>query len=436
MNIKIKPPPKLEGEITPPGDKSISHRAAIFNSIGWGASLVTNFSSGADCFSTVECLRKMGAKIEVEERTKYSPSLHIEGRGNQVLTEPDDILNATNSGTTLRLLSGLLAAQPFFSVLTGDESLRSRPMGRVIKPLRLMGAEIWGRSHDTLAPLAIRGGKLKGIAYKLPVASAQLKSALILAALYADGMTSIQEPAPSRDHTETMLKAMGVTLERQGSELFITPLSRPPECLDIYIPGDISSGAFWLVAGIIHPGASIMVKNCGLNPTRTGIIDVLEAMGASLEITNERDEGGEKVGDMVVKSSQLKSVTIEGELIPRLIDELPVIAVAATQAQGTTIIRNAEELRVKESDRIETTVRELSRMGADIEALPDGMIIKGRSILKGRLVDSHKDHRLAMSLAVAALVARGETTIDNSECVDISYPSFWEDLKKLSHEIR
>ncbi len=432
MNVAVKSPPGLAGEIVPPGDKSISHRAAIFNGIGSGSALVTNFSPGADCFSTVECLRMLGVKIEVEEKRKFCPSLNIEGRGKQGLREPADILNAGNSGTTMRLLSGLLAAQPFFFVITGDESLRSRPMGRIIKPLRLMGARIWGRDNDSLAPLAIKGGHLKSIRYDLPVASAQLKSALILAALYADGVTTLREPASSRDHTESMLAAMGVRLDRQGLQVSVSPMSRPPACHDISVPGDISSGAFWLVAALIHPNANVKVKNCGLNPTRTGIIDVLKSMGASLDILDERDEGGEKVGDIVVKSSRLKSTTVEGEMIPRLIDELPVIAVAATQAEGTTVIRNAEELRVKESDRIETTVRELSRMGASIEALPDGMVIKGRSALKGGLVDSHKDHRLAMSLAVAALAARGETTIDNSDCVDISYPSFWEHLGMLS----
>lgn len=430
--MKIKSPARLEGEVVPPGDKSISHRAVIFNGIGAGAAFITNFSPGADCFSTVECMRKLGVKIEVNENKKYSPALRIEGRGKEGLIEPDDILNAGNSGTTMRLLSGLLAAQPFFSVITGDESLRSRPMGRIIKPLRLMGTEIWGRGHDSLAPLAIKGGGLKGIHYELPVASAQLKSCLILAALYAGGVTTLREPASSRDHTEAMLAAMGVRLSRQGAEVSITPLTRPPVCLDMTIPGDISSAAFWLVAGLLHPASTVEVKNCGLNPTRTGIIDVLKSMGATLEIVNERDEGGEKVGDIVAKSSGLKSTTIGGDLIPRLIDELPVLAVAATQAQGTTIIRNAEELRVKESDRIETTVRELSKMGANIEAQPDGMIIKGKSPLKGSLVNSHKDHRLAMSLAVGALVAQGETTIDYSECVDISYPSFWEDLRRLS----
>lgn len=431
MQQKIKSPLRLEGEIIPPGDKSISHRAVIFNSIGTGAALITNFLPGADCFSTVECMRKLGVKIEVEEKVNFSPSLRVEGKGSQGLREPGDILDAGNSGTSMRLLSGLLAAQPFFSVITGDESLRSRPMGRVIKPLGLMGAGIWGRGNNSFAPLAIQGGRLKGISYELPVASAQLKSALILAALYADGTTILTEPAPSRDHTEGMLAAMGVILNRKGSKLSITPLSRPPVCLDINIPGDISSAAFWLVAGLLHPRATVKIKNCGLNPTRTGILDVLKSMGASLEILSEREEGGERVGEILVRSSQLKSTIIEGEMIPRLIDELPVIAVAATQAQGTTIIRNAEELRVKESDRIGTTVRELSKMGADIKAQPDGMIIKGKSILTGSLVDSYKDHRLAMSLAVAALAAQGETIIDNSEYVDISYPLFWQEFRKL-----
>lgn len=434
MIEKIRSPARLEGEITPPGDKSISHRAVIFNSIGSGAALVSNYSGGADCFSTVDCMKRLGVKIEVDDRNKYSPVLHIEGRGSLGLSEPEDILNAGNSGTTMRLLSGLLAAQPFFSVITGDESLRSRPMGRVIKPLQFMGADIRGRKKDTLAPLSIRGGSLKGISYDLPVASAQLKSCLILAALFARGVTTLKEPASSRDHTETMLAAMGASLGRVGSELAIKPLGKPPLCIDINIPGDISSAAFWLVAGLLHGKAVVKIRNCGLNPTRTGVLDVLKSMGASLEIINESEQGGEKTGDIIVRSSQLKAATIEGEIIPRLIDEIPVIAVAATQAEGATIIRDAGELRVKESDRIKTTVLELSKLGADIKEQPDGMIIKGRSILKGSIVDSQGDHRLAMSLAVAALVARGETGIAGSEFVDISYPSFWKELKRLSKQ--
>jgi len=354
--------------------------------------------------------------------------------GEEGLREAEDMLDAGNSGTTMRLLTGLLAAQPFFSVLTGDESLRSRPMDRIIMPLRLMGANIWGRKGDSVAPLAIRGGNLKGIDYRLPVASAQVKSALLIAALFAQGSTTVEEPAPSRDHTERFLKAMGANLECEGCRITVFPSPASLTAIDVRVPGDISSAAFWLVAGAIHPDASIRVLNTGMNPTRTGVLEVLQAMGAKLEVKNERSEGGEPVADLRVESSQLIATCVEGEIIPRLIDEIPAIAVAACLAKGTTVIRDAAELRVKESDRISTTVQELSKLGARIEQLPDGMVIHGGGELRGGRCDSHQDHRLAMTLAVAGLVAEGETIVENAEVVEVSYPGFWDDLQAVSAE--
>ncbi len=428
MERRVRGVSILRGEVVPPGDKSISHRAVILNSVAGGRAKLENFSPGADCWSTVSCLRELGVEI-VEE----SPgSLTISGVGTAGLKEPRDVLDAGNSATTLRLLAGLLAAQPFLSIVTGDESLRSRPMARLIHPLRLMGAEIWGRGGDSLAPLAIKGNQLRGINYHLPVASAQLKSAILIAALFAQGNTIVEEPAPSRDHTERMLRAMGAKLESDGLRITLVPDSVPLLPLDLHIPGDISSAAFWLVAGAIHPNAKIEVKNTGINPTRMGIIEVLLDMGAKLGIERERIEGGEPVADLTVESSELVGRQVGGSLIPRLIDEIPLIAVAGCVARGTTIIRDAAELRVKETDRIRATVKELSRLGADIGELPDGMIIRGGRTLKGVECYSYYDHRLAMTLGIAALIAQGETVIHDAEVVDVSYPAFWQDLEKIS----
>lgn len=409
----------------------MSHRAAIFNGIADGRATVTNFATGADCRSTLTCLKALGVSLS------YSPgpvpSVQLEGAGKAGLKEPEDILNAGNSGTTTRLLTGLLAAQPFLSVLTGDNSLRSRPMGRVIKPLELMGAEIRGRKNNTLAPLAIKGGALKGIDHVLPVASAQLKSSLILAAIFARGESRLTEPALSRDHTERLLNAMGARIGRHGNTITVSPLQGTLTAISMNIAGDISSAAFWLVAAAIHHNAELTILNCGTNPTRTGILDVLSAMGAVVKATNERSEGGEPVADLTVISSRLKGTRIEGYLIPRLIDEIPVLALAACCAEGDTVIKDAAELRVKESDRISSTARELGRLGAKIDTLPDGMVIHGPCKLKGAPATSCGDHRLAMTLAVAGLVASGTTTIKNAQVVDISYPSFWSDLAAVSH---
>jgi len=426
MEQRVKGCSVLRGEVTPPGDKSISHRAVILNSIARGRARLENFSPGDDCFSTVACLRQLGVEI-IEESGGVLTVSGLEG-----LKEPRDVLNAGNSATTMRLLAGLLAAQPFLSIITGDESLRSRPMGRLIHPLRLMGAEIWGRGGDSLAPLAIKGNQLKGIEYRLPVASAQLKSAVIIAALFAQGKTIVEEPAPSRDHTERLLRAMGAKVEGDGTRIILIPGPAPLLPIDLRIPGDISSAAFWLVAGAIHPNAKIKVKDTGINPTRGGIIEVLLDMGAKLSIERERIEGGEPVADLTVESSELVGRQIGGSIIPRLIDEIPLIAVAGSLARGTTIIRDAAELRLKETDRIRATVRELSRLGADIEELPDGMIVHGGRMLKSGECSSHLDHRLAMTLGIAALIAQGETVIHDAEVVAMSYPAFWQDLERLS----
>ncbi len=431
MDQRVRGASILRGEVIPPGDKSISHRAVILNSVAGGKARVDNFSPGADCLATVACLRQLGVEI-VEE----SPgSLTVSGVGKEGLKEPKDVLNAGNSATTIRLLAGLLAAQPFLSIITGDESLRSRPMARLIHPLRLMGAEVWGRGGDSLAPLAIKGNQLRGIKYQLPVASAQLKSAVLIAALFAQGNTTVEEPAPSRDHTERMLRAMGAKLKSDGLRITLAPDPVPLVPLDLHIPGDISSAAFWLVAGAIHPNARIEVKNTGINPTRMGIIEVLLDMGAKLRIENERIEAGEPVADLIVESSDLVGRQIGGSLIPRLIDEIPLIAIAGCVARGTTVIRDAAELRVKETDRIRATVKELSRLGADIGELPDGLIIRGGKTLKGGECHSYHDHRLAMAWGIAGLVAQGETVIHDAEVVAFSYPGFWSDLERLSARI-
>ena len=431
MDQRVRGASILRGEVIPPGDKSISHRAVILNSVAGGKARVDNFSPGADCLATVACLRQLGVEI-VEE----SPgSLTVSGVGKEGLKEPKDVLNAGNSATTIRLLAGLLAAQPFLSIITGDESLRSRPMARLIHPLRLMGAEVWGRGGDSLAPLAIKGNQLRGIKYQLPVASAQLKSAVLIAALFAQGNTTVEEPAPSRDHTERMLRAMGAKLKSDGLRITLTPDPVPLVPLDLLIPGDISSAAFWLVAGAIHPNARIEVRNTGINPTRMGIIEVLLDMGAKLRIENERIEAGEPVADLIVESSDLVGRQIGGSLIPRLIDEIPLIAIAGCVARGTTVIRDAAELRVKETDRIRATVKELSRLGADIGELPDGLIIRGGKTLKGGECHSYHDHRLAMAWGIAGLVAQGETVIHDAEVVAFSYPGFWSDLERLSARI-
>jgi 3-phosphoshikimate 1-carboxyvinyltransferase len=426
----IKPGPRLEGEVVLPGDKSISHRAVILNSLAKGEAKIDNFAPGGDCLATVKCLRALGVKIG-RQGSGDSSTLLVSGAGEDGLKEASNVLDAENSATTMRLLGGLLASQPFLSIITGDASLRSRPMGRLIEPLRLMGAEVWGRGRDSFAPLVIKGNGLQGIDFTLPIPSAQIKSAILLAGLFARGNTALHQKIPSRDHTERMLKQMGASLESRGNSISLLPLSSLLIPLNLRVPGDISSAAYFLVAGAIHPNARMVIKGCGINPTRTGIIDILLAMGARVKIDNERLEAGEPLADIVVESSELKGIEVGGDIIPRLIDEIPVLAVAGCVARGKTVIRDAGELRVKESDRIATVVSELSRLGAKIEPLPDGMVIYGGSSLSGTEVDSHLDHRLAMSLAVAGLIATGETTIKNAQVAQISYPAFWQAWQQI-----
>jgi 3-phosphoshikimate 1-carboxyvinyltransferase len=427
----IKACQRLEGEVVLPGDKSISHRAAILNSLAKGEAQIGNFPPGADCVSTVRCLRALGVKIG-KNRSPDSPTLLVSGTGVDGLKEAANVLDAQNSATTMRLLGGLLASQPFLSVIAGDASLRNRPMGRLIEPLRLMGAQVWGRGRDSFAPLVIKGRKLQGIDFTLPVPSAQIKSAILLAGLFARGNTVLHQKILSRDHTERMLRQMGASLESKGNSVSLLPLTSPLVPLDLRVPGDISSAAYFLVAAAIHPNARIVIRDCGINPTRTGIIDILLAMGARLRIDHERLEAGEPLADIMVESSELRGIEVGGDIIPRLIDEIPVLAVAGCVAKGKTVIKDAGELRVKESDRIATVVNELSRLGAKIEPLPDGMVIHGGTLLSGTEVDSHFDHRLAMSLAIAGLIARRETTIKHAQVAEVSYPAFWQTLRQIT----
>jgi len=418
----------VRGAIVSPGDKSVSHRAAILNAIAGGEATVQGFQRAADCMATLRCLRALG----VDWRWQDESTLCIRGRGRHALREPGRVLDCRNSGTSIRLLAGLLAPQPFFSVLSGDRSLLSRPMARVIQPLRLLGADISGREGDTLAPLAIRGSPLRGVRYRMRVPSAQVKSALILAALYASGETLLEMTASSRDHTERMLAAMGAAIRSVGSTLHVAPLARDPSPISLRVPGDISAAAAWLVLGACHPDAELRLEGVGVNPTRSGVLDILRLMEADLTIEDERMSGPEPVADLTVRSSRLRGVVIEGELVPRAIDELPLIALAGCFATGETVIRDAAELRVKESDRIRATALGLRRLGADIRELPDGLHIRPSGRLRGAAVSSHGDHRLAIMLALAGVLAAGETAVRNAGVVAVSYPGFWRDLDLVS----
>ena len=436
MNRSVLPAKELTGSLAPPADKSVSHRAAILNSLAAGEVVINNFSEGADCASTLRCLRLLGVsaeKMAPEDSSSEAPKLRLASPGLENFHEPEDVLNAENSGTTMRFIMGLLGNTPFVSVVTGDRSLRSRPMGRVVQPLRLMGAQVMGRGGDSMAPLTIRGGELRGIEYTMPVASAQLKSALVMAALFAKGETVLLQPALSRDHTERMLRAMGADLVEDGLALVVRPgpKLRP---LDVTVSGDISSAAFWMVAAAAHPNARIRLANVGVNPTRAGVLDVLRDMGARISAENPRMEGGEPVADLLIESSELNGVEIAGDMIPIVQDEIPALALAASLARGVTTIRDAQELRYKESDRLHATATELSRLGARIEELPDGLVIEGTGSLKGGICSSYGDHRLAMTLGVAGLLADEEVVITESEVVDVSYPNFWEDLASLRPE--
>lgn len=422
----VVPAKCLDGELLVPGDKSISHRAIMFASLAKGVSRVKGLLRGEDCLSTLQAFQSMG--IEVVE--KGADELIIHGRGLDGLQEPDDIVDCGNSGTTMRLMSGILAAQPFFSVLTGDQYLRKRPMGRVINPLFEMGAKILGRDGSTKAPLAIDGGSLQPIEYHSPVASAQVKSALLLAGMQIEGTTTVYEPHLSRDHSERMLRYFGAELESFTGGARVTGRVKL-EGREVEVPGDISSAAFFLVAGLIVPDSEILLKNVGINPTRSGIIDILQEMGGSIELLNQREFSGEPVADLLVKSSDLCGIEIGGALVPRAIDEFPVISVAAAFAAGLTTIRGAKELRVKETDRIAAICETLGILGAKIEPLDDGMRITGGQLLTGGKVDSFGDHRIAMSLAVAALQTREEVVIEDTACTATSFPNFWELLATL-----
>jgi 3-phosphoshikimate 1-carboxyvinyltransferase len=430
--LKISRSGGLRGEFSVPGDKSISHRAIMLGAVAKGETVANNFLASADCLATMECFRQMGIEINVASRESRVASLIIKGKGLKGLIAPGKMLDVGNSGTTIRLISGILAGQDFEVKISGDESIEKRPMGRIAKPLRLMGASIEGtiRNNEIFAPLKIIGGNLQPLEYELPVASAQVKSAVLLAGLFADGKTCVIEKLPSRDHTERMLEHFGANFERQGERASIVG-----NCefngVEIDIPGDISSAAFFLVAAALVANSQLQIMNVGLNATRTGIIDVLHRMGASLEIPREIILSGEPRANITVKSSALKALKLDGEIIPRIIDEIPVIAVAATQAEGVTEIRGAKELRIKESDRIKTMASELRKMGAEVEELEDGLRIPGSQKLKGAVVQSYGDHRIAMSLAIAGLLAEGETVIENTECIETSFPGFEILLKSL-----
>ena len=429
MQREVGPRPRrVRGTLSVSTNKSISHRAALFNAIAQGDAVVEGYQRGADCVATLRCLRQLG----VDWTWRDEETLVVRGAGRHGLREPAGPLDCHNSGTTMRLMAGLLAAQPFFSVLTGDASLRSRPMARVIDPLRMMGARIAGREGDRLAPLAISGDALHGIRYQMPVASGQVKSAVLLAGLYADGETTVEEPGPTRDHTERMLHAMGADVSfGEGPVISIRTLSGELSPLSMRVPGDISSAAPWLVLAAAHPDAEVRIAAVGVNPTRTGILDALNMMGADVRLEEERMWGPEPVADIVVRSSRLRGVTIDGALVPRAIDELPLIALAGCFAEGETVIREAGELVVKESNRVRTTVEGLRRMGAEIEPLPDGLRVSGPQKLRGAVVSSHADHRLAMLLGVAAALAEGETVVRKAESVAVSYQRFWDDLDRL-----
>lgn len=418
MEIMIKPLKSLHKTISVPGDKSISHRSVMVGAIASGTTDIENFLPGQDCLSTVRCVRQLGIKVE-----ELSPThLQVFGKGPAGLSEPEDLLDVGNSGTTIRLISGILAGQDFLSVLTGDASIRRRPMARVAEPLRKMGAQVWGRSEGRYAPLAIRGGQLNGIEYRTPVASAQIKSALLLAGLFANGETRVTEPALSRDHTEKMLRAFGADIQTHGLTTLVKAGSLNAQ--KVIVPSDISSAAFFLVAGAIIPESKITVVRVGLNPTRTGILDVLAEMGASITISNQLESSGELMGDITVEGRGLKGLVIGGDIIPRLIDEIPVLAVAAAVAEGQTIIRDASELKVKESNRLKAIAAELSRFGVDIQETDDGLIINGGRDFNGAVCESYHDHRIAMACALMGLLAKDQTIIHDAECIDISFPGF------------
>ncbi|MGI6574567.1 MAG: 3-phosphoshikimate 1-carboxyvinyltransferase [bacterium] len=430
MELCVRPARCLQGRIGVPGDKSITHRALILGALAEGTTRIKGFLAGADCLATLACLQQLG----VETKFVTDNEIIIAGRGKAGFLAPEKVLDAQNSGTTMRLLLGVLASQPFTATLTGDKSLQNRPMGRVTEPLQLMGAKIEGPDGGKLAPLTVTGGQLHGITHHSPVASAQVKSAVLLAGLSAQGTTRIVEPALSRDHTERMLHTFGVQLEREDSMVSITGKQTPKACA-VQIPGDISSAAFLLVAGLLVREGSITLTGVGINPTRTGILEVLINAGGDILLKNQREYNGEPVADLVVSRSSLQAFAIGGSLIPRLIDEIPILAVAATQAVGTTVIENAGELKVKESNRLQAIVKGLQDLGGQVEETADGLIIYGPTPLTGTVLESYGDHRMAMAWAVAGLLAQGETVIKGAQFIDVSYPGFANSLAALGADI-
>ncbi|MFC4387655.1 3-phosphoshikimate 1-carboxyvinyltransferase [Gracilibacillus marinus] len=425
MKVLTYPSGKLSGVISVPGDKSISHRAIMFASLASGTTKVTNFLAGEDCLSTIDAFKAMGVEI-----TRNNDSVQIKSNGVNGLKEPLEPINLGNSGTTARLLMGILSALPFHFTLFGDASLTKRPMDRITNPLKKMGAIIDGREDGKYLPIAIRGTNLKPIDYHTPMKSAQVKSGVLLAGLLTDGVTTVTEDTKTRDHTENMLKAFGAKINVDGTKISIDG-NHPLHACDIEVPGDISSAAFFLVAATIIEGSEITIKDVGLNPTRSGIIDVLQLMGANIRVEENRQVGGELIGDIVVKSSNIQSAVIEGDIIPRIIDEIPIIALMATQAEGTTIIKDAEELRFKETDRIDSVVSTLSALGASIEATADGMIIKGKTKLHGNITKSFGDHRIGMMIAIASLLTDEKVELEDEACIAVSYPTFFNDLDRL-----
>ena len=422
--MEIKKLTNLHGEITVPGDKSISHRAVMFGSLAKGTTRITHFLEGADCLSTISCFRKMGIDIE-----NNNGEILVHGKGLRGLSSPTDILDVGNSGTTTRLISGILAGQNFVSELTGDDSIQSRPMKRIMTPLLSMGADITSIKGNNCVPLRIAGLPLKAIHYDSPVASAQVKSCVLLAGMYSDGVTSVTEPVLSRNHTEIMLNYFGAQVTSEGTTASIVP-EPSLHAREITVPGDISSAAYFIAAGLLVPGSEILLKNVGINPTRDGLLRVCKDMGADITMLNVNMDG-EPTADLLVRTSSLHGTTVGGEIIPTLIDEIPMIAVMAAFAEGTTIIKDAKELKVKESDRILVMAENLSRMGADITPTDDGMIIHGGKPLHGAVIDSYLDHRVAMSFAIAGLLCDGPLSIKGGDCVKISYPEFYEDLYRL-----
>ena len=424
--MKLKTTSCLRGEVTIPGDKSISHRSIMFGSISKGITEIHNFLEGADCLSTISCFRNMGIDIENKHGI-----VTVHGKGLRGLNAPSCVLDCGNSGTTTRLISGILAPQHFDVTLTGDDSIQKRPMKRIIEPLSMMGADITSLRDNGCAPLSIRGRQLHGIHYHSNVASAQVKSSILLAGLYADGETTVTEPKLSRNHTELMLQFFGADVRTSGTTATVLPAA------ELYgnkvqVPGDISSSVYFVAAGLIIPNSEILIRNVGINPTRDGLIRVCKAMGADITLLNENRDYSEPTADILVRTSNLKRTIIEGDIIPTMIDELPTIALMACFADGTTIIRDAAELKVKESNRIAIMVQNLTAMGADVEETEDGMIIHGGNPLHGAVIETKKDHRIAMTFAIAALAAEGETEILDAECVDISYPQFYRDLLSLA----